>query len=129
MIVVDASVILHVLIDPEKDPEVAGALDAAGVLTAPSYLDLEILNSLRKKVLSKLIAEQRAAEAVADLSILPVERHDTQSLNGRIWELRHNMTAYDAAYVALAEALDCPLLTRDERLKSATKVHTDVHVV
>jgi predicted nucleic acid-binding protein len=129
MIVVDASVILHVLIDPEKDPGVADALGAAGALMAPSYLDLEILNSLRKKVLSKLVTEQRAAEAVADLSALPVERSNTEALNARIWELRHNMTAYDAAYVALAEALECPLLTRDARLKSAAAVHTTVRVI
>lgn len=129
MIVVDASVILHVLIDPESDPQVAEALQDARGLMAPFYLDLEILNCLRKKVLSKLVTEQRAAEAVADLSALPVERHSTGELIGRIWDLRHNMTAYDAAYVALAEALDCPLLTRDARLKSAAAVHTAVVVI
>lgn len=129
MIVVDASVILHVLIDPEKDPLVSEALDVAEKLVAPSYLDLEILNSLRKKVLSKLVTERRAARAVQDLSALPVERRSTDGLNSRIWAYCHNVTACDAAYIALAEALGCPLLTRDLRLKSAATAHTRVQLI
>lgn len=129
MIVVDASVVLHLLVEPEKDPGVAEALAAASEMIAPAYLDLEILNSLRKKVLSKRLTEQRAAAAVADLSALPLDRRSTEELNSRIWELRHNMTSNDAAYVALAEALECPLLTRDMRLKSAAGIHTAVQVV
>jgi predicted nucleic acid-binding protein len=69
MIVVEASVILHVLIDPEKNPPVAEAIAASELLVAPSYLDLEIVNSLRKKVLSKLVTEQRAAQAVAECTV------------------------------------------------------------
>ena len=60
--------------------------------------------------------EARAAEALADLHALPLERHPAQPLLGRIWELRHNLSAYDATYVALAEALDAVLITSDQRL-------------
>jgi predicted nucleic acid-binding protein len=129
MIVVDASAVLHLLLDPARDPHVAQALSTAEGLAAPCYLDVEILNSLRKKVLSGLIAEARAAAAVDALSLLPVERRGIDDLNARIWTLRNNMTAYDAAYVALAERLDCPLITRDARLKAAVSSLTQVVLV
>jgi len=129
MIVVDASVILHLLIDPVKDPQVTAALEAAEQQVAPSFLDLEILNGLRKQLVRGLISEERAAEAVADLAAVPVERRSVSALTANIWSYRHNVTAYDAAYVTLAEALDCPLLTRDMRLKSAVAAHTLVQLV
>ena len=129
MIVVDASVILHALIDPIKDPHVMRAIEVSEAQLAPSFVDLEILNGLRKQVLSKRVSERRAAQAIADLAAAPVQRSSLEGLTWIIWKYRHNMTAYDAAYVALAEIHDCPLLTRDLRLKSVAAAHTRVHLL
>jgi len=71
----------------------------------------------------------RAREAVDDLLALPVTRYPTLQLLERAWALRHNMTAYDAVYVALAEGLEARLLTADERLANAARVHADLEVV
>lgn len=121
MIVVDASVILEALL--------AGA-DASAVedrifsrketLHAPHLIDLEVLQVLRRYVASKDMTARRGLEAVTDFLDLPITRYPHEMFVPRIWELRHNITAYDAAYVALAEALPARLLTRDGRLASSS---------
>lgn len=87
-------------------------------LHAPHLLDVEVAQVLRRYVRSKDILPERGAEALADLASLPINRYPYFVLLPRIWQLRHNLTAYDAAYVALAEALDATLVTRDRALKS-----------
>lgn len=87
-------------------------------LHAPHLLDVEVAQVLRRYVRSKDILPERGAEALADLASLPINRYPHFVLLPRIWQLRHNLTAYDAAYVALAEALDATLVTRDRALKS-----------
>jgi predicted nucleic acid-binding protein len=82
-------------------------------------LDLEIAQALRRYARTGQIPTERCRAALEDLCELPLIRHPHDILLPRIWELRNNLSAYDAAYVALAEALDAPLLTRDERLASA----------
>lgn len=72
---------------------------------------------------------QRSAEALGDLEQLPLARYPTLTLVERAWSLRENFTTYDAMYVALAEALETPLVTADERLAAAMRTHTDVAVV
>ena len=88
-------------------------------LYAPHLLDLEVAQVLRRYWLSGEIDSERGKEVVEDLWDLPINRYPHDIFLKRIWELRHNMTAYDAVYVALAEALPAPLLTCDARLASA----------
>ena len=86
---------------------------------APHILDVEVLQVLRRYYAFGEIDSERGKEAIEDLNDLPIHRYPHDIFSHRIWELRHNMTAYDAAYVALAETLPAPLLTRDAHLASA----------
>jgi predicted nucleic acid-binding protein len=85
-------------------------------LHVPHLLDLEIAQVLRRYVRSASISAERGAEALADFLDLPLTRYPHFVLLPRVWQMRHNLTAYAAAYLALAEALDAPLLTRDRAL-------------
>lgn len=82
-------------------------------LHVPHLIDLEVLQILRRYVLHEELEADRALEALQDFADLPLERYPHESFAQRIWELRHNLTAYDGAYVALAEVLGAPLLTAD----------------
>jgi predicted nucleic acid-binding protein len=88
-------------------------------LHAPHLIDLEIAQVLRRYVRSAIISAERGTEAVTDLLDFPLTRYPHFVLLTRIWQLRHGLTAYDAAYLALAEALDAPLVTRDRALARA----------
>ena len=92
---------------------------ASQTLHAPHLIDLEIAQVLRRYVRSAIISAERGAEAVTDLLDFPLTRYPHFVLLTRIWQLRHGLTAYDAAYLALAEALDAPLVTRDRALARA----------
>jgi predicted nucleic acid-binding protein len=117
MIVVDASAVLELLLDPQGSAALRDRLLAGGEsLAAPHLIDLEVAQVLRRYAAAGEMSASRGAQAVEDLGDLPVERYPHELLLGRVWELRANLTAYDAAYVALAEALAAPLLTRDARL-------------
>ena len=117
MIVADASAVLELLLAPEANPGLIQRLGAPGeTLHAPHLLDAEVVSALRRYAGRHEVVEERAAAAIADLRALPVERHPHTTLLERAWELRRTITAYDAMYVALAEALDAPLVTRDARL-------------
>lgn len=92
-------------------------LFAAGqTLHAPHLLDLEIAQVLRRYVRAASISADRGSEALSDFLDLPLTRYPHFVLLTRVWQMRHNLTAYDAAYLALAEALDAPLITRDRAL-------------
>jgi predicted nucleic acid-binding protein len=120
VIVVDASALLEVLLRTPAATTVEDRLFAPGrTLHAPHLLDLEIAQAIRRYVASGEIDGGRGSMAVADLADFPLRRYPHDFLLPRIWDLRNNVTAYDAAYVALAEALDAPLLTRDRRLAGA----------
>lgn len=95
------------------------ALEASEHMHAPQLLDIEITQVLRRLVQRKEISTARAEQALDDLGNLVIERHEHQSLVRRIWQLRDSLTAYDGAYVALAEALEAPLLTCDSKLAGA----------
>lgn len=86
---------------------------------APQLLDIEITQVLRRLVRQKEITGARAQQVLDDLANLPIERHEHQALVPRIWQLRDSLSAYDGAYVALAEALAAPLLTCDAKLSGA----------
>jgi predicted nucleic acid-binding protein len=94
-------------------------LDAAESLHAPHLLDVEVAQILRRFVRHGELAADRARQALEDLASLPVERYSHEIVLCRAWELRENLTAYDAVYVALAEVLGATLLTRDTRISRA----------
>lgn len=120
MIVVDASALLEVLLRTSAAKAVEDRLFAPReTLHAPHLLDAEVAQVVRRYAAKGEIDGERGRMALADLADLPLRRYPHDFLLPRIWDLRRNLTAYDAAYVALAEALDTPLLTRDRRLAAA----------
>ena len=117
---IDASALLEVLLATDAGERVSARVYREGeTLHAPHLLDLEIIHVLRRGCLIGKLQPSRAAEALADLDGLRIVRHPHEPHVPRIWQLRHSLTAYDAAYVALAEALEAPLITRDGRMASA----------
>lgn len=120
MIVIDASAVLETLLRTPAAAAVDEWLFEAGeALHAPHLIDVEVAQVLRRYARSGEIEVERCLIALDDLGILPMTRYPHNFLLPRIWQLRDNLTAYDAAYVALAEVLDAPLLTRDRRLANA----------
>jgi predicted nucleic acid-binding protein len=120
LIVVDASAMLEVLLGTETGVRVEDRLLSRGEsLHAPHLLDLEVAQVLRRYAAAGQVSPERGLEALTDLADVPLHRYPHDVLLPRIWELRRNATAYDAAYLALAEALTAPLVTCDTRLASA----------
>jgi predicted nucleic acid-binding protein len=120
LIVVDASALIEVLLGTSAATRLAERFFAAGeTLHAPHLLDVEVAQVLRRYALAGLFGADRGVEALEDLADFPIARYPHQPFLLRIWELRHNVTAFDAAYLALAEALAAPLVTRDAKLASA----------
>ena len=120
MIVVDASALLELLLRTPAAVVVQDRLLSSGArLHAPHLLDAEIAQVLRQYEAAGDIRAERGREALNDLADFPLRRYPHEFLLPRVWALRHNLTAYDAMYVALAEALEAPLVTRDGRLSRA----------
>ncbi|MFQ5527033.1 MAG: type II toxin-antitoxin system VapC family toxin [Thermoanaerobaculia bacterium] len=120
MIVLDASAALEILLQtPAGSSMTARVLEHEEDLHAPHLLDVEIAQALRRLCLRGHLGSSRAAAVLEDLSGLPLERHGHDLLLPCAWELRENLTVYDAVYVALAELLQVPLLTRDTRIRNA----------
>lgn len=120
MIVVDASALLEVLLRTPSAETIEERLFTSGQsLHAPHLIDVEVAQVLRGYVSSGAIEATRGDAALTDLTDFPIRRYPHDLLLQRVWALRHNVSAYDAVYVALAEALDRPLLTRDRRLAAA----------
>lgn len=120
MIVIDASVLANVLADDGPDGQRARAeLRSAGEISAPDLVDVETVAVLRKRWLARTISARRFASAVDDLEAMAIDRYPTLRFMRRAYELRENVTAYDASYIALAEILGCELLTGDTRLARA----------
>lgn len=124
--VVDASTVVAFLVDDGPDGEWATRIIRhAERLAAPQLLHAEVANILRRAELSASLPEAVPSLAYADLLDLPVDLHPYEPLARRVWELRPNVTAYDAWYVALAEALETPLATLDLRLSAAPGARCD----
>ncbi|MGQ0836002.1 MAG: type II toxin-antitoxin system VapC family toxin [Gammaproteobacteria bacterium] len=117
MIVIDASALLELVLGTDLAEDVAArALAPAERLHAPHLLDIEVAQALRRLVQLEEITPARAQQALDDHHAFVIERYPHQPLLARIWQLRDAVSAYDAAYVALAEALGAPLLTCDAKL-------------
>ena len=117
MIVVDASAALELLLRTETGIKVQErALDAGESLHAPHLIDIEVTQTLRRLVILKEITAARGKQALEDHLALHIKRAEHKDLLERVWSLRDSITAYDAAYVVLAEILDCSLITCDARL-------------
>lgn len=130
MIVIDASVLSTAVADDDADGHLArGELRTAEDLAAPDLVDVETIAVLRKRWLAGGISDERFAVAVDDLEDLELDRYPTLPLMRRAYELRANVTACDAAYVALAEVLGCELLTGDRRLSKATGARCPIRLL
>ena len=130
MIVVDASAVLELLLGTPASETISQRLFREGESWhVPHLLDLEVAQVLRRYTTAAEIDEQRGSQALEDLQAMPLVRYPHTVLLSRIWQLRDNVTAYDAAYLALAEALAAPLVTRDGRLRNVPGVQAAVEVI
>lgn len=119
MLVVDTSAVLEALAATPPSTALTERLSADGDLHAPHLLDVEVLHALLGMSIRGEISDERAADARSDYGDLALVRYSHAPLADRIWELRDNMTAYDAAFVALAELVEAPLVTCDGRMAAA----------
>jgi len=130
VIVLDASAAIELLLSTDAGEAVARRIsDPDEILHAPHLLAAEVAQVLRRYEAAGAITAQDGAAALDDLVALDIERHDHDSLLGRVWELRPNLTAYDALYVALAEVLDAPLLTQDRKMAAAPGHNAGIELV
>lgn len=129
MIVIDASLAIAVMINPADGEALSNRIEAeGGALAAPEVLDLEVLQVMRRYMRHRG-DPQRVAQGFQTLDDLRIERFSHALLRERIWELRDNLTAYDAAYFALAELLDVPLWTRDGKYAGVPGANAVVEVL
>jgi predicted nucleic acid-binding protein len=130
VIVLDASVVVELVLNTRVGQSVADRIAPPTLgLHAPHLVDIEVTRVVRRYVLGGQVTEERGRRAIDHLLALDVERHGHAPLLPRMWALRANLTAYDAANVALAEALEAPLLTRDHRLAAAADHLVDVDLI
>lgn len=128
MLVVDSSAVLEALAARDPAAGLVERLAEDGDLHAPHLIDTEVLHALRRMLRRGQISGERAYDARTDYAELTLVRYPHEPLNDRVWELRENLTAYDATFVALAEALDVPLITCDARLAAAPGPRTRIEV-
>lgn len=130
MIVIDASALVDFLLDvrPEADKVRERILVPGERLHAPHVIDLEVLSAIRRRVARNVVSPERERLARTALRDLRAVRHPHTVLLERIWELRANLTVFDATYVALAEALDAPLLTSDAKLANVPGAYARVEL-
>jgi predicted nucleic acid-binding protein len=130
LIVVDSSALYEALIETPHSAAITRRLFAdEETIHAPHLIDLEIANVLRRYVNRRELSALAGQQALDDLASIPIKRYPHTVLVSRIWDLRDNLTAYDAAYVALAEMLSAPLLTRDMALSTAVGHRAHIELV
>ncbi len=128
--VVDASAAIEWLLQTQKGSVIEAQMFSKGqTLHAPHLLDIEVTQVLRRYARERAVTEARAEQLLQNLVDLRILRHRHTFLLRRAWQLRHHLTVYDAVYVALAEALDAPLLTCDAKIAAAPGHHATVEVV
>lgn len=118
-IVCDASALVALLLDSGQDGQWVTETVSGGDLAAPSLVDFETANIIRRHELAGIVSADQAAQAHADLLDLEIESWPYEILAPRAWRLRHNLSSYDASYVALAELIGTTLVTLDERIRRA----------
>ena len=123
MIAIDANAMVTMLVDDHELGSTTRDLYAAHDLAAPALLGYDVARVLRKLCQRGLVGERMADHALRDLKLVRLDTVPYGDIDRRIWELRNNVSPYDAAYVAVAELLDIPLLTFDDRLRSAPGTH------
>jgi predicted nucleic acid-binding protein len=119
VIVADASVIVEFLLGTPAGERASRHLVDSGPVQVPALVDAEVAQALRRLVSLGQVEESRGQASIEMLQEMPLHRHSMQPLLPRLWALRHTLTAYDACYVGLAEALDCSLVTFDRHLANA----------
>ncbi len=129
MLVVDASVIAPAVADGGPDGEACRAQIKGQSLAAPDLLRVEAVSVIRRQLGHGALTATQATNAIEDLLNVPISVYPTAALLRRAWELRDNFTAYDACYVALAEALGCALATADQRLANAPGARCQIDIV
>jgi len=130
VIIVDASALLEFLLQTRLGARVEARLFRdQDELHSPHLADVEVTQGLRRLVREGEVSSDRAAEAIADLADLDLHRHAHLDLLTRAWKLRENITAYDAMYVALAEALDAPIVTCDAPLAKSPGHRAQIEVI
>lgn len=130
MIVLDASAVIELLLRTRSGERVAKRIAAPSMtLHAPHLLDLEVTQVLRKYCALRALPPERARLALEDLRALKLTRYAHEPMLARIWSLRENLTAYDAAYLALAESLDAPLITLDARAAQSSGHRAAVELI
>ncbi len=130
MIVLDASAAVELLLNTRLGKKLAERLRSSDVsLHAPHLIDLEVAQTLRRYVADRTLPEERGRLALQHFAMLDLNRYPHDSLLRRVWVLRDNLTAYDAAYVALAEALEASLVTADRRLAKTPKLRTTIELL
>lgn len=127
-VVVDASIVVRLLANRPTDEALRRRLATPRAVHAPHLLDAEVASAVRGLLLGGKISHPRAVEMLADFAAIRITRYPVHPHLGRIIELRNNLTAYDACYVALSETLRIPLLTQDEKFSRATGHHAELHV-
>jgi predicted nucleic acid-binding protein len=127
VIVIDTSAMVEYLLGTDQLGDVVGEVVVGRSIVGPHGLDLEFANALRRLVLSGHTSEEAAHLALATLRSMPITRHPHTMLLDRIWELRDNMWPYDAAFVALAEALGAPLVTVDGKFQGVPGLRCEIH--
>ena len=129
MIVLDASAAVDWLLQTPAGRRIESRIYSRNeTLHTPHLLDLEVVQVLRRLVRQEVVSAHRADEAVRDLLDLRMTRYPHLVLLPRIWQLRHNFSAYDAAYIVLAEKLGAALVTRDARLAAASGHATHIEL-
>ena len=128
MLIVDTSALVEALVGRAPDPALVERLSDDGELHAPHLIDVEILHVLRRLTRAGALSDDRAHDARVDFAELAVIRYPHEPLADRVWDLRHNLTPYDAVFVALAEALGAPLVTCDARLAAAPGLRAGIEL-
>jgi len=128
LIVLDTSAAITCLTGVEVDQALPQRVAASGSVHVPHLIDAEVLAALRGLVLGNKLTEDRATYARRDFADLSLVRYPIVGLADRVWALRHSMTAYDGCFVALAEALGCPLITCDAQLAGASGHQAEIEL-